>query len=127
MLILTLTSALMLTPEPTDPREVALEVRTARFEQILDSTVEAIEADIALPVRPEFRRQSIARRIAVLKPEIDAYARDMTAGFVALSEGETPERAAELRQYGEGLKRYLDGLPAELTRGAEAELAGGGH
>lgn len=125
MLILTLTSALILTPEPTDPREVALEVRTARFEQILDSTVEAIEADIALPVRPEFRRQSIARRIAVLKPEIDAYARDMTAGFVALSEGETPERAAELRQYGEGLARYLDGLPAELTRGAEAELTGG--
>ena len=127
MLILTLTSALILTPEPTDPREVALEVRTARFEQILDSTVEAIEADIALPVRPEFRRQSIARRIAVLKPKIDAYARDMTAGFVALSEGETPERAAELRQYGEGLARYLNGLPGELARGAEAELTGGGH
>ena len=127
MLILALTSALLLTPEPTDPREVALEARTARFEQILDSTVEAIEADIALPVRPEMRRQSIARRIAVLKPEIDAYARDMTAGFASLGEGETPERAAELRQYGEGLTRYLNGLPAELTRGAEAELAGGGH
>lgn len=125
MLILALTSALLLTPEPTDPREVALEVRTARFEQVLDPTVEAIEADIALPVRAEMRRQSIARRIAVLKPEIDAYARDMTAGFAALGEGETPERAAELRQYGEGLRQYLNGLPAELTRGAEAELTGG--
>lgn len=41
MLILVLTSALLLTPEPTDPREVGMEVRTARFEQILDSTVEA--------------------------------------------------------------------------------------
>ncbi|MBJ7447894.1 MAG: hypothetical protein JHC81_10200 [Brevundimonas sp.] len=126
MLILALTSALLM-PAPTDPREVALEVRTARFEQVLDAAVEAIEADIALPVRPEMRRQSIARRIAVLTPEINAYARDMTAGFAALGEGETPERAAELRQYGEGLTRYLDGLPAELTRGAEAELTGGGH
>lgn len=126
MLILALTSALLM-PAPTDPREVALEVRTARFEQVLDAAVEAIEADIALPVRPEMRRQSIARRIAVLKPEIDAYARDMTAGFAALGEGETPERAAELRQYGEGLTRYLDGLPGELARGAEAELTGGGH
>lgn len=125
MLILALTSSLLLAPEPTDPREVALEVRTARFEQVLDAAVEAIEADIALPVRPEMRRQSIAQRIAVLTPEIDAYARDMTAGFAALGEGETPERAAELRHYGEGLARYLDGLPAELTRGAEAELTGG--
>jgi hypothetical protein len=127
MLILALTSALLLTLEPTEPREVALEVRTARFEQVLDSTVEAIEADIALPVRPEMRRQSIARRIAVLKPEVDAYARDMTAGFAALGEGETAERAAELRQYGDALTRYVNGLPAELTRGAEAELTGGGH
>ena len=125
MLILALTSALLLTPEPTDPREVALEVLTARFEQILDATVEAIEADIALPVRLEMRRQAIARRIATLKPEIDAYARDMTAGFAVLGEGETAERAAELRQYGEGLTRYLDGLSNELTRGAEVELAGG--
>ncbi len=125
MLILVLTSALLLTPEPTDPREVEMEVRTARFEQILDSTVEAIEADISLAVRPEMRRQSIARRIAHLQPEIDAYARDMSAGFAALGEGETPERAAELRRYGEGLTRYLDGLAGELRRGAEAELAGG--
>lgn len=125
MLILALTSALLLTPEPTDPREVALEVRTARFEQILDATVEAIEADIALPVRLEMRRQAIARRIAILKPEIDAYARDMTAAFAVLGEGETPERADELRQYGEGLTRYLDELAGELTRGAEVELAGG--
>lgn len=71
------------------------------------------------------RRQSIARRIAILKPEIDAYARDMTAAFAVLGEGETPERADELRQYGEGLTRYLDGLAGELTRGAEVELAGG--
>lgn len=125
MLILALTSALLLTPKATDPREVALEVRTARFEQILDATVEAIEADIALPVRLEMRRQAIARRIAILKPEIDAYARDMTAGFAVLGEGETAERAAELRQYGEGLTRHLDGLAGELTRGAEVELAGG--
>ena len=125
MLILALTSALLLTPEPTDPREVALEVRTARFEQILNATVVAIEADIALPVRLEMRRQAIARRIAILKSEIDAYACDMSAGFAALGEGETPERAAELRQYGEGLTRYLDGLAGELTRGAKVELAGG--
>lgn len=128
MVIATLTFASVLTVSPpvaAGPQaiEAALERRAAVFAETLQGAARLIEAVLASSESPNVRRAQAGARIAALKPAIDDYAAFARSGFRALSLSQGAERAAEYRQYGDALTRYLDGLPAELARSVEQELA----
>lgn len=106
-----------------DAAEAVLEIRTRLFEGVLERTLVQVEASLEGPGTRGERRQAALAPIRALQPALGSYARDVRSGFAALAARETPERAAELTGYGEALLRYLEGLPADLIRSVDQDLA----
>ena len=103
--------------------EAALERQTTAFEETLDTAVSHIEAELVAPGSLEQRRSRAKARIAALTSVINDYSAYVRSVFTALGEGESAQRAAEYRDYSEGFTRYLNGLPTELARSVDEELA----
>ena len=121
-----LTLALAAQTSALDGAEARLEARSARFEAVLDPAIARIDAVAASAIPAEARRAEVARILDDLRPIIADFARGARWDFEAMAVLSDAGRAAELRQYGDGLVAYLDRLPDEVRAGAERDIAHAG-